>query len=68
MSQPSTAALNLLDFLLRTQTRDGHLSVTPAGGRGRGDAGPGFDQQPIEVSAPQPMPAERLPGPASRPG
>jgi hypothetical protein len=25
--------------------------VTPAGGRGRGDAGPGFDQQPIEVSA-----------------
>ena len=43
--------LNLLDFLLRTQTRDGHLSVTPAGGRGRGDAGPGFDQQPIEVSA-----------------
>jgi hypothetical protein len=43
--------LNLLDFLLRTQTRAGHLSVTPAGGRGRGDAGPGFDQQPIEVSA-----------------
>jgi len=42
--------LNLLDFLLRTQTRDGHLSVTPVGGRGRGDAGPGFDQQPIEVS------------------
>jgi hypothetical protein len=43
--------LHLLDFLLRTQTRAGHLSVIPAGGRGRGDPGPGFDQQPIEVSA-----------------
>jgi hypothetical protein len=42
--------LSLLEFLLRIQTRDGHLSVTPAGGRGRDDAGPGFDQQPIEVS------------------
>jgi hypothetical protein len=52
---PDGAALNrglsLLDFLLRTETRDGHLSVTPAGGRGRDDAGPGYDQQPIEVSA-----------------
>ncbi len=52
---PNESALNrglrLLDFLLRTETRDGHLSVTPAGGRGRDDAGPGFDQQPIEVSA-----------------
>ena len=43
--------LSLLEFLLRTQTRDGHLSVTPVGGRGRDDAGPGYDQQPIEVSA-----------------
>jgi hypothetical protein len=43
--------LTLLEFLLRTETRDGHLSVTPVGGRGRDDAGPGFDQQPIEVSA-----------------
>jgi hypothetical protein len=43
--------LSLLDFLLRTETRDGHLSVTPVGGRGRDDAGPGYDQQPIEVSA-----------------
>jgi hypothetical protein len=42
--------LRLLDFLLRTETRDGHLSVTPVGGRGRTDAGPGFDQQPIEVA------------------
>jgi hypothetical protein len=43
--------LNLLEFLLRTETRDGHLSVTPVGGRGRRDVGPGYDQQPIEVSA-----------------
>jgi hypothetical protein len=43
--------LALLEFLLRTETRDGHLSVTPVGGRGRDDAGPGFDQQPIEVAA-----------------
>lgn len=43
--------LQMLEFLLRTETRDGHLSVTPVGGRGRGDTGPGFDQQPIEVAA-----------------
>jgi hypothetical protein len=43
--------LSLLEFLLRIQARDGHLSVTPAAGRGRHDDGPGFDQQPIEVAA-----------------
>jgi hypothetical protein len=43
--------LGLLEFLLRIETRDGHLSVTPAGGRGRDDVGPGYDQQPIEVAA-----------------
>jgi hypothetical protein len=43
--------LRLLKFLVRTETRDGHLSVTPVGGRGRDDVGPGYDQQPIEVSA-----------------
>jgi hypothetical protein len=43
--------LSLLEFLLRTETRDGHLSVTPVGGRGRDDAGPGYDQQPIEAAA-----------------
>jgi hypothetical protein len=43
--------LSLLEFLLRIETRAGHLSVTPAGGRGRDDVGPGYDQQPIEVSA-----------------
>jgi hypothetical protein len=52
---PDAAALSrglsLLEFLLRTETRAGHLSVTPVGGRGRDDVGPGYDQQPIEVSA-----------------
>jgi hypothetical protein len=52
---PDAAALSrglsLLEFLLRTETRDGHLSVTPVGGLGRDDVGPGYDQQPIEVSA-----------------
>jgi hypothetical protein len=43
--------LSLLAFLLRTETREGHLSVTPVGGRGREDVGPGYDQQPIEVAA-----------------
>jgi hypothetical protein len=43
--------LDLLGWLLDEQTRDGHLSVVPVGGRGPGEAGPGFDQQPIEVAA-----------------
>jgi hypothetical protein len=43
--------LLLLEFLLTVQTRSGHLSVTPVGGRGRADTGPAFDQQPIEVAA-----------------
>lgn len=43
--------LRMLDWLLGEQTRDGHLSVVPAGGWGRGEARPRFDQQPIEVAA-----------------
>jgi hypothetical protein len=43
--------LHLLGWLVDRETRDGHLSVTPAGGRGPSDAAPGFDQQPIEVAA-----------------
>jgi uncharacterized protein YyaL (SSP411 family) len=43
--------LALLTFLLRVQTRDGHLSMTPVAGLGREDVGPRFDQQPIEVAA-----------------
>ena len=42
--------LDLLGWLLARETRDGHLSVTPVGGSGPGDTGPGFDQQPIEVA------------------
>jgi hypothetical protein len=43
--------LVLLEFLLKTETREGHLSVTPVGGRGRDEIGPRYDQQPIEVAA-----------------
>ncbi len=43
--------LSLLGWLLDHETRDGHLSVTPVGGAGPGDATPAFDQQPIEVAA-----------------
>ena len=50
-AQALSRGLLLLEFLLRIQTRDGHLSVIPMGGRGRDDVGPGYDQQPIEVSA-----------------
>jgi hypothetical protein len=42
--------LDLLGWLIEHETHDGHLSVTPVGGTGPGDARPGFDQQPIEVS------------------
>ena len=40
----------MLTWLLRMETRRGHLSVTPAGGRGSDDHGPMFDQQSIEVA------------------
>ena len=43
--------LAMLDFLLSIETRSGHLSVTPAGGRGPRESDMGFDQQPIEVAA-----------------
>jgi hypothetical protein len=43
--------LRMLDWLLTGETRDGHLSVVPAGGWGRGEVRPAFDQQPIEVAA-----------------
>jgi hypothetical protein len=41
----------MLAWLVQTETRDGHLSTTPAGGWGPGDPRPGFDQQPIEAAA-----------------
>ena len=43
--------LQLLAWLLDLETRNDHLSVTPAGGWATGDYRPGFDQQPIEVAA-----------------
>jgi hypothetical protein len=43
--------LELLEWLLAHETRRGHLSVTPVGGHGPGEAQLGFDQQPIEVAA-----------------
>lgn len=43
--------LTMLEWLLERQTRDGHLSVTAVGGTQGPDAGPQFDQQPIEVAA-----------------
>ena len=43
--------LDLLAWLVDHETADGHLSPTPATGRGPGDARPGFDQQPIEVAS-----------------
>jgi hypothetical protein len=43
--------LGLLGWLLGHETGEGHLSPAPVGGAGPGDAGPGFDQQPIEVAA-----------------
>ena len=53
LEAPSLMAdgLRLLGWLLDVQTRDGHLSVVPVGGRGPADTVPGFDQQPIEVAA-----------------
>jgi hypothetical protein len=42
--------LDLLEWLLDYETIDGHLSPTPAGGRGPQDSRPAFDQQPIEVA------------------
>lgn len=43
--------LDLLTWLLDRETISGHLSPTPAGGAGRDDRTPAFDQQPIEVAA-----------------
>jgi hypothetical protein len=43
--------LRMLEWLLAVETRNGHLSVVPAGGWGQGERRPGFDQQPIEVAA-----------------
>ena len=41
--------LRLLGWLIEAEVRDEHLSFTPTAGRGLGETGPGFDQQPIEA-------------------
>ncbi|CAN5214872.1 glycosyl transferase [soil metagenome] len=43
--------LELISALIAIETRDGHLSVCGTSGRGPGEKGPQFDQQPIEVAA-----------------
>lgn len=43
--------LAMLGFLLDLETMDGQLSVTGTQGKGEGESGPQFDQQPIEVAA-----------------
>ncbi|WP_280382015.1 glycosyltransferase [Nocardia wallacei] len=42
--------LAMLRWLLETETRGDHLSVTPIDGWETGEPRPGFDQQPIEVA------------------
>ena len=43
------AALALLEWLVATESFEGHFSFTPVGGRGPGGPKPAFDQQPIEA-------------------
>lgn len=50
-SQLVKYGLDLLQWLVSIEIWNNHLSVTPSGGRGPGQKGPAFDQQPIEVAA-----------------
>jgi hypothetical protein len=43
--------LRMLSWLLASETRNGHLSVVPAGGWARGEDRPAFDQYPSQVAA-----------------
>ena len=43
--------LRMLAWLLAGETRNGHLSVVPTGGWGRGEDRPAFDQHPSQVAA-----------------
>jgi hypothetical protein len=45
------SGLQMLEWLLRIQSTEGHLSVVGASGRGPGPSARQFDQQPIEVAA-----------------
>ena len=43
--------LALLEWLIETESGERGFSFTPVGGRGAGERGPAFDQQPIEAWA-----------------
>jgi hypothetical protein len=43
--------LDLLEWLVEVETREGHFSFTPVRGWARGEPRPGFDQQPVEAVA-----------------
>ena len=43
--------LDLLEWLIKTETGERDFSFTPVGGRGPDESGPAFDQQPIEAWA-----------------
>jgi len=45
------AGLDALEWLVRDQVEEGHLSLVPHVGRGPADPRPAFDQQPIEAAA-----------------
>lgn len=45
------SGLDLLEWLVETETGTSGFSFTPVGGRGPGDPKPAFDQQPIEAWA-----------------
>ena len=47
----SARGIRMLQFLLSVETADDRFSVTGATGRGPGETGPSFDQQPIELAA-----------------
>jgi hypothetical protein len=45
------SGLELLDWLVATETAERHFSFTPANGWSAGEPRPGFDQQPVEAAA-----------------
>jgi len=45
------SGLRLLEWLVATETRDGHFSYAPVGGWAPGEPRPGYDQQPVETAA-----------------
>ncbi|WP_235560227.1 glycosyltransferase [Microbacterium sp. Leaf288] len=47
----SAKGLRMLEFLLSVETSDERFSVTGTAGRGPGEKGPSFDQQPLELAA-----------------